>query len=110
MVSMEVGGLLQTSRWDLINSVRGNGNGANILSSRYTGLVFALDMDDFEKYLLYGFIKNYTGNGSDYGISKAAKTIVLAANGLSLGATNVMGTQVINGGTNVQQFMIGLGG
>ena len=35
--------------------------------------------------------------------------VVLSNNKLSLGAVNGQGTSVINGGTNVQQFMIGLG-
>lgn len=103
-----MGGLLRTSRWDLINTDTKNSSGANILASRYTGLVFALDMDDFNKYIIYVFFKNYINDG---GSNKgAAKTAVIVSNGLSLGPSNSQGTQVINGGTNVQQFMIGLGG
>ena len=101
-----MGGLLKTSRWELINTLQSTSGGANLLLSRYTGLVFAFDMDDYSKYIIYGFFKNYINPGE----SGAAKTVVIASNGLSLGAGNNQGTQVINGGTNVRQFMIGLGG
>ena len=102
-----VGELLKTSRWNMIDTDTKGASGNNILAKRYTGLVFALDMNDFKKYIIYGFFKNYTNEGA-YGNN--AKTVVIASNELSLGASNNVGTQVINGGTNVQQFMIGLGG
>lgn len=102
---VEVGGLQNISRWELIRSKQRDSDGANIMSETYVGLVLAVDMDDQSKYILYGYFKNYKNSGSS-----PAETAVLASNGLTLGNRNSVGTQVVNGGTNVQQFMIGFGG
>ena len=99
-----VGERLNTSRIELILSKKSTGGGDNILAGVYTGIVFAFDQDDFSKYIIYGFFKDYQNSGDDKG---PARVTVIASNGLSLGPSNNVGTQVISGGTNVVQYMIG---
>lgn len=79
-----------------------DGDGAGIMNAPVTGLIIAVDTADTSKYIVYAFVKDKAGNGY-------ANRIVLSNNELSLGPTNEQGTSVINGGTNVKQFMLGLG-
>ena len=86
-------------------SEKKNGDGAGLLNAPIVGIVIAVDLDNIENYIVYAFVKNKPGTME----SRVPNRIVLSNNELSLGNINEQGTSVINGGTNVQQFMIGLG-
>ena len=88
----------------MLYSEKKNGDGAGLLNEPIVGIVIAVDLDNIENYIIYAFVKNKSGT-----MIGEPNRVVLSNNKLSLGAVNGQGTSVINGGTNVQQFMIGLG-
>lgn len=70
--------------------------GASILEPS-VGIVFAYDSNDFSKYLIYAYIRKHR---------EYANRIIIAANGISLGAQNDQGTSNVIGGDTQFCFYI----
>lgn len=73
-------------------------NGAFIASGSEGGIVLAVDRDNPQSLLLYAY---------SYQIGSNTKTLQIASNNLSIGATNNSGTITVTGGTNVVQYRLG---
>lgn len=101
-----MGGLLGTNKWSNITSKITDGNGALIMSEPNVGLIFAVDLDNVSNYILYAFLKVKPGEQEE---GDLINRVVISSNTLSLGTYYKGGTSVVNGGTNVKQFMIGVG-
>lgn len=101
-----MGGLIGASKWANITSKITDGSGALIMAETNVGLIFAVDLDNKANYILYAFFKDKPGV-QDSGSS--INRVTIASNVLTLGSYNTEGTSVVNGGTKVKQFMIGLG-
>ena len=75
-----------------------DGRGVSLFTEITAGLVVAFDRGDYSKYIIYaeyrepGFLANHY-------------TCVLSSNGLSIGAYNTGGTQVINGGSSLENVV-----
>ena len=95
-----VGARLGVSSLDVIKANQTDADGAGLYYSPIVGFVLAVDLDSTDNYIVYAFFKKNADKGY-------ANRVVLASKGLSLGVSNDQGTSVVNGGTNVQQFMIG---
>ncbi|MBC5612891.1 hypothetical protein [Bacteroides hominis] len=70
--------------------------GAGILEPS-VGIVFAYDSNDISKYLIYAYIRKHR---------EYANRVMIAANGISLGAQNDQGTSNVIGGDTQICFYI----
>lgn len=95
-----MGGLLGVAD---LNTNQTGGDGAGLYYNPIVGIVLAVDLDNTDNYIIYAFFKKNAGNGY-------ANRVTIVSNGLSLGVSNGQGTSVVNGGTNVVQYLIGFGG
>ena len=84
-----------------VSAVKSNYAGATIARC-WNLLVLAYSKSDPNKYIIYAAISQYLAN------TVAAKPIVIAQKGLTINATNQVGTICLDGADDIEQYVLRL--